>query len=221
MRGEIFGIALALCCATTALGAADQEQWRIERLDGVIIRTRNLSGGVTEFIAEGTLDASVQDIEDVLTRVELHPRFMPYVKESRVVGRGTDGGRLVYVLLDFPFFFKSHDYVINVHVDQSSRRTNEFRSHWSTETDVVPEKDDVVRVPLNEGEWVVTGEGPGRSHVLYRYAVNPGDKVPSWAEDFGRKDGVLKLFRRIQAEASDRAFRRHYYGRDAAKSARR
>lgn len=216
MRGDILGAAIALLCVTSAHAAVEAHDWRIERIDGVIIRTRTLEGGVTEYIAEGTLDACVQDVEEVLTRFEEYPRFMPYVEETKVLGKGEGGTTRVYTLLDFPMLVKSHDYVIDVEKLSSSKRSNEFRMKWSAVPDALPERDGVQRVPVNEGEWIVRGEGATKSTVIYRYAVSPGDKVPSWAEDFGRKDGVLKLFHRVEREASDRAFKRHYYGRSAA-----
>lgn len=211
---------MAVLCASVAHATVETRGWRIDRIDGIVIRTRYLDNGVTEFLAEGTLKADAADVEAALTHYDRMTRFMPYVEESRVVGKSDDGGKLVYTLLDFPFFLPSHDFVLNVHVDETVARDGQFHSRWAAEPDIVAEKKDVVRVPVNEGEWIVRPTGEGKSHAIYRFAVNPGDEVPSWAEDFARKDGVVKVFKRVEREGQDLAFKRHYYPSERRASAR-
>lgn len=222
MRGNSF--ITVLLCALSAPALADQNfngVWQRHTVDGVAIQSRELAPGKIEVVAEGTLEATVQDVEDVIRRGELHSKFMPYVKQSHVL-RKKGAVTQSYTLLEFAFMFEPRDFITELTVLQSSKKTNTFHCTWTSTPDALPEKDGVLRVKVNEGEWKATGMGP-RTQASYRFVTTPEGMLPSFTHEFARTEGVLKVFAAIEREANDRAFKRRTYGkiRAARNAARR
>lgn len=213
MVGERLLFVLVALAATPVVAAEAQVAWQIEVRDGVRLKSRELEPGVFEVVAEGHLDATVQDVEDVLSRIELYPRFMPYVKETRVLAKRANATR-AYTRIGFPFMYEPRDYVTETLVHESSKRGNTFRCTFLSFHDALPEVPEVIRVKTLEGEWVARGMGP-RTHVTYRFVAAPGGaELPSFAQQFARREAALKVFDAIEREANDRAFeRRTYAGR--------
>lgn len=216
MRGDRISAVLLCALSATASAAQFDAAWQTETSEGVVIKSREVAPGTIEVVAEGTIEATVQDVEDVLRRGELHSRFMPYVKESRVL-RSRGAVTQTYKLLQFAFVLEPRDVITESTVLQSSKTTNTFQLVWKALPDAVPTKEGVLRVEVNEGEWLAKGLG-AKTQVSYRFKVSPGGVLPGFAQQFARREGVLKVFNAIEQEANDRAFRRRTYSR--IKSAR-
>lgn len=203
---------------TTAFGAEVETSWHHQLVDGVSVKSREVTPGTFEVIADGLIDANVQDIEDVLTRVNEYPRFMPYVKETRVL-RKRGATTLSYTRIGFQMLFEPRDWVTETTVHQSSKTTNGFHLTFTARPDELPEQEGVVRVTVNEGEWIAEGAG-AKTRVFYCFTVAPGGTLPSFTQEFARREGVLKLFSAIEQEANERAFKRRTYSRIRAARAK-
>lgn len=193
------------------LSATAGEGWETVLTGEITIRSRDMSGtSVKEVWAEGILNAEVQDLQSTILDAEAYPRFMPYVKESRYLGpAAADGSRLVYARLSLPFV-SERDYVVRVTVVKSVAEdgSGEFANRWVADPDRFPLRRDVVRLRFNQGQWVVTPLPDGRSKVTYRFAVDPGGWVPSFAADMGNKRGVTETMKAVEKEARERGIRR-------------
>ena len=62
-----------------------------------------------------------------------------------------------------------------------------------------------VRLPLNRGSWHVTAKGAGRSYAVYRFMVDPGGWVPSFAANLGNTEAVTGTFKAVEKESQRRA----------------
>ncbi len=194
--------------ALLSAASAAADEWETVLTGHVTVKMRARPGtAVKEVWAEGELAAPVQDIQSVLMEPDKFPSFMPYVKESRVLkDKAPDGAQYVYTRLDLPMV-QSRDYVLKVYLDEGVKPdgSGAFRNRWVAVTDKLPERHNVVRLKLNEGSWYVTPKGDGtKSHAVYRFVVDPGGWVPSWAADQGNKSGVPDTFRAIEKEAQRR-----------------
>jgi len=180
--------------------------------DGPItIRARaRLNSPIREVWAEADLDASVEDLEEAILDTEGYTRFMPYVKESRILDKelpDPDGSRLVYARLELPWV-KGRDYVIRVLVEKRARNDGSFQNRWFAVPGKVPPKPYLVRLSVNEGSWEVRPKGEGHSHVVYRCTVDPGGWMPGFIADMGNRTGVMDTLHAIEREAQRRAAQR-------------
>ncbi len=160
---------------------------------------------VFEIWAEADLAAPVQDIQETLTTMERFEHFMPYVKSAKEVSREPDGSIYTYTELGFPII-SDRDYVVQVWLDEGVKPdgSGAYRTHWVAAHDKLPEKSGIVRVKVNEGSWVVTAKDDHTSHVVYRFAADPGGMLPTWAKNIGNRRGVSGTLEAIEKEAQRR-----------------
>lgn len=152
--------------------------------------------------------APVKDIQATIMDPDRYSKFMPYVKESRTVGKPeADGAQYVYTRLDFGSLVTSRDYVVKVYLLQGVNPdgSGEFKNRWIADGDKLPARANSIRVKVNEGTWHVTPKGPNKSHVVYRFLVDPGGWVPTFAANIGNRKGVTDTFRAVEKEAQRRA----------------
>jgi len=197
--------ALALAAAAPALA---DEGWRIAAKGPVLVKTRPVPGSaVQEIWAEGDLRASVRDLQDTLLDSESFPRFMPYTKETRRVGAPDEDGAFCVYARVAPPVVANRDYVVKVRVERSvdADGAGWFQNRWITTQGQVAPVSGVVRMEINEGGWTVTPAGEGKSHVVYRFRIDPGGWIPPFLADLGNQSGVPDVFRAIEREAQRRA----------------
>ncbi len=190
---------------------AGAQEWRTILSGPITVQSRSLPGtSLQEVRAEGTFDADVQDVQSAILDAEAYPRFMPYVKESRFL-RGHDGDdlQLVYTRVAPPFM-EERDYVVQVTVDErvAPDGSGSFRNHWVSQPNAYPKREGAVRLQRNEGTWHITPLPGGRSHVSYRFVLDPGGWIPSFALEIGNKRAVEGTFGAVEREAKARGERR-------------
>ncbi len=195
---------LVTVCVTGVVRAAEPE-WQTVVTGPVTIKNREIPGSpIKEVWAEGDLNAPVQDLQVALLTVERFRYFMPYLKDSRQLGEWEpDGSRYVYTQIDLPVVGK-RDYVVHVWVPQSTKPdgSGTFENKWSAVPDRIPRRRDVTRIEKNDGGWVVTPIGDGsKSHVVYKFSVDPGGWVPAFAANMGNEKGVAETFKVVEKEA--------------------
>src|SRR6185503_220153 len=205
VRTEI-AIAAALVLAGSAF--ADEEKWDVVVKEPILVKTRAKPGtSIKEIWAEGELNAPLSDIQSVLGDPESFPKYMPYVKESRILGKPeSDGSVFVYIKLDLPMI-TSRDYINHVTVDENPKSdgSGAYRQHWVTVPDKTPERSGVVRLKTNNGSWSISSKGPDKSFAVYKFDTDPGGWIPGWVADMGNKTGVTDTFKAIEKEAKRRA----------------
>jgi hypothetical protein len=204
---------MVLCLAAVSLSAQAQE-WETIATGPIVIKVRSWPGSaVREVWAEGDMEVEVQDIQAAVMDAEAYPRFMPYIKESRFIGQAdANGSGIVYTRMEPPIVQK-RDCVLKVTlkkgVDEDGQGT--FANRWEALPDHLPTRTNVVRLRTNEGSWEARPTSSGHSHVTYRFAVDPGGWLPSFAVNIGHKTGVMDAFRAIEREARRRAAERQHH----------
>jgi hypothetical protein len=204
------GLAVALLAPQAAF-AGDELKWETVATGAITVKSRGRPNSpVKDVWAEGEIAAPVQDIQSTLMESDQFPSFMPYVKESRHIGKpDADGTKYVYTRLELPVV-TSRDYVLKVNLIQgvNADGTGEFRNHWEAAPDKLPVRASVVRLKINEGTWHVTPKGEGKSWAVYKFAVDPGGWIPAFAADMGNKGAVTDTFKCVEKEAARRAAER-------------
>jgi hypothetical protein len=189
--------------------AAGGEEWETVATEPVLIKVRTVPGSsIREVWAEGEIAAPAQDVQSALMDSDHLREYMPFVKESRKIGKPQpDGSQYVYTRLDFGAWVKSRDYVVRVHMERSVAvdGTGEFRNRWVAEPDRLPSRANVIRLKVNEGSWRVVWRGPNKSFAVNRFMVDPGGWIPAFAADAGNKQGVTDTYKSVEREAQRRA----------------
>lgn len=204
-----WAIALAaLCVAAAPLASGEEAAWSTIATEPYLIKARSVSDStVKEVWAEVDFDVSVQDVEETLRDAPNFKKFMPYVVESRFLGKPeADGAQHSYIRLDFGGMATARDYIVKVWFDHTSLNGGDtFENHWVAVPDKLPGRANTLRLKINSGLWKVTATGPSTSHGVYKFIVDPGGWIPGWATNMGNEKGVSDTVRAILTEARKRA----------------
>lgn len=206
-RPTQLGIAAAISLLM-ALGGASTT--RAQAPLPVDVETRAIPGrDVKEVAARGTIGAPPHVVRAVIADREHYPAFMPYVKESRVLGRDAEGAALNYQRLSFgvPFVDDRH-YVIRVaerrHRESDGRASYAFV--WQL-VDGLPERvrPGTVRVSVNSGYWALrpVPGSPDATDVRYCVFTDPGGALPKWIVDMANTEAIPKLFAAVASAAAN------------------
>ncbi len=198
-------LALLLMLASTFASAGDK--WETKQTEPIVIKVRDRPNSrVKEIWAEGDLNAPVLDIQGTLTDVKGFTHYMPYLTEARLVGEpDPDGAYYVYSRLDMPVL-SPRDFIHKNYVDRDCTKDRDgvFANHWFAVPDKLPERQDVVRLKLSEGSWQVSPKGPGKSHVVYKFSVDPGGSIPAFAANMSGTNGIDDTFKAVERESLHR-----------------
>lgn len=188
--------------------SANAEEWKTVATEPYLIQVRQDSvyPDIQEIRAEGIMNAKVEDIEATLMDVERFRFFMPYVKESRVLKTiyttYPEQGDITYTRV-VPPFVTPRDYVCLVTYPLRSKDGGVFLNKWKIADYELPERSNCVRLKINQGYWLVTGEGE-KSHFIYSFMVDPGGWIPPAIANLGSSQGVTDTIKAVEKEAQKR-----------------
>ena len=201
-------LALAVAFTSIVASGAEPGSWQSVSVGSVTVKSREVPGSpVKEFWAETDLNAEVQDLQSTLLDAERFREFMPFVKESRFVANvEADGSRYAYVKLALPPPMAARDYVVRVKTIKSVAPdgSGEFENRWEAVPDKLPKRAHTIRLRVNEGSWQITPLGDGRSHVVYKFRVDPSGMVPGFAAEMANKSGIPDTLKAAEKEAQKR-----------------
>ena len=172
----------------------------------VTVETRAIPGrDVKQVNARGIIDAPPHVVRAVIADLERYPAFMPYVKESRVLGRDASGDVQNYQRLSFGMpFVQDRHYVIRItereYRDGDRRRAWVFV--WRLEDGLPPgASTDAVRVSVNNGYWDLRPVPGAERATDVRYCVftDPAGSLPKWLVGLANTEGIPQLFAAVGA----------------------
>jgi hypothetical protein len=201
----------ALLVLSPAAHAASGE-WEVVSTAPVLVKVRaHGKTNVKELWAETTLDADARDVQATLLDPDQFSRWMPYVKESRTLGKpdAADAGVFAYTRVSLPVI-GDRDYVLKSVVSQLVDALGEgaFLQRWEAHPDHLPTRHNIRRIRLNEGSWEVRPSGEGKSRVVYRAQVDPGGVLPAFVVDMANRTGVTGTLEAVEKEARRRGILR-------------
>ena len=184
--------------------SADTGWQRLDEKDGVTLFSRARPGvDFKEFKATGQIDAPPSVVEQVLADVSAYPDFMPFVSESRVIGRdGAD--TLTYQRLSIPFV-AGRDYTVRVEhgTTQIPGGQTLYRDIWQTANEAgPPEHRGTVRVKVNEGSWLLQPSGPAGllTQASYQIYTDSGGVLPAFLANHASLLIIPKVFNAVRKQ---------------------
>lgn len=209
MRPHVLALSLLAVPVSVAAAPAIQATspgpgWEeANRRDDLVIFTKdNDAAGVREIRAFGEVDASPKAVFDVVCDFENYPKFMPYLKEARIVKVVSDTELITYQMLSPPLV-SNRDYFIQVKKTPGTEKNGHvFRSEWKALPDTEPVRDGIVRVRINTGSWQLEPlDGGKRTRITYSLLTHPGGSIPSWVANASNTTAIPDLFAAIRKRA--------------------
>ncbi len=189
-------------------GAPDAGWTQVARGDGISVLSRSPKGSsVAEVKATSLVDAPPREVWRVIRDYASYAKTMPYTEESRILSSEQDGKVLVfYCLVNAPLVDK-REFIIRI-VDDSDWKDGEgyLKTSWTLATEgLPPTREGVVRVPLNDGYWLLEPREEGRkTFVTYYLHTDPGGSLPGWVADKANRTSVPDVLRAVRKHATAR-----------------
>jgi hypothetical protein len=67
-----------------------------------------------------------------------------------------------------------------------------------SESGIVEEQPDLVRVPFSRAQWIVTTKNKNQLHVKYTMLIDPGGAVPAWLVNWTCANAPLQSFQNLK-----------------------
>lgn len=158
---------------------------------------------VNELKATGVLDAPLDDVFEVLLDFDGYRHTMPSTSASRVLVRDAPDGAVVYLRYDLGVI-AARDSVVHMRWGLDGA-TKWLRWRAARDRDALaPVTDGVVRLPLNEGSWVLEPRGP-KTFVTYQLLSAPGGALPAFLVNAINGAGVPQTLEALERAAKRRA----------------
>jgi hypothetical protein len=187
-------------------GAGDPAWQQVARDDGITVLARTPEGGsVAEVKATALVDAPPQEVWRVIRDYPNYTKTMPYTDESRVLASEQEGKVIVfYCLVNAPLVDK-RDFIIRIRDESDWKDGKGFlKTAWTVTTDGAPAvREDVVRVKLNNGYWLLEPREEGKkTFVTYYLYTDPGGSLPRWIADKANKTSVPDVLRAVRKHST-------------------
>ncbi|MFC1611936.1 START domain-containing protein [Myxococcota bacterium] len=207
------------CCSWAARGCSlplgsgatrIPNPWHLvaEEDDHIRVWRREVPGArVYEVKAETIVNQPVGRVWQVVTDVERFAEYMPYIAEIRVLGPAGKNAQYVYFRVDPPIV-DQRDFTMKSVLEPNPDKGIWVR-WWTLANDKGPlPREDVVRIPINDGRWRLEKLGSRSTLVTYWVFTDPGGSIPAWIANRANDTSVPDLLRSVRARAHNPAWKR-------------
>lgn len=175
---------VCLLCAVNVVWAqepAPEPQWQqTKNADGIQVYSRQWPGNpVLQVKAVAVINAGMTQLLDFLDNIADHPKWVPYLVETRVLQSFSATEKLVYNLFDAPWPAADRDYVYRAYSRQNSDGviTYTMKSEASA---LMPEQPGIVRAELLAGIYTLTPLSETQTKVEFAFHADPRGNLPGW-----------------------------------------
>lgn len=178
---------------SNAFSQDDETEWKLAKeKDGIEIYTRKIEGySIKEYKSISAVEASPEELLDIMIDVESYIDWMANVKETKMVKHDVAEKFYVYTEVEVPWPFDNRD---EVSLSEVSRvpETGAIKIQISIVESEIPEKKGVIRLTEGEGVWIFTPLADGTTEIYHQFAAEPGGSIPTWLANMFLVDGPYK-----------------------------
>lgn len=199
MMGKVVMLALL---ALAAAGANAQEPDCVLKKEADSIRIYACKVEESKFRsvrAELTLNSRLDQFVSVMLDIDNYVNWQYNAVKSSVIQRLGDDEVIYYVEVEAPWPASNRDVVVHLKVNRESDSTAVSITTASV-TGYLPEKENIVRIPLSRAHWKATAIGPGRLQLEYHMQIDPGGSVPAWMVNLIASEGPYESFRDLRKQ---------------------
>ena len=185
MSSHKIGIILLFSCfiiteniyATTLV---DDNEWELRKdKNGIKVYTKTHAGSrFIECKVQTTAKTELSKLIKIINDVENYPVWMANCKSASVFSKTNDSLRIYYQKTRVPWPMHDRDVVLEYRV--VTNNDEHYEAIINSITDVIPEKENIVRIKEAKGRWVINKVDKNTVEITYQYYGDPGRNIPSW-----------------------------------------
>lgn len=213
---------VSFCCTTLSLA---QTEWKLKKeVDNLKVYYRESEHStINEIKVRYIAEASLSNIVAVLKDVPGFTGWIYSCAEARVLEQKSNKETIYYSRLDFPFPMSDRDFIAKSKLWQDAT-TKEIFIKVIGDTDYLPAKKNIVRLPKLVVNWHIKPLTGKRVQIEYHILSDPGGSIPDWLVNLAIDKGPvnsMQAFKEMLDQAKYRTaqlayieeFSPHYFGK--------
>ena len=192
--------AVIMMAADNAAGQDDNtREWKLAKeKNGIRVYTRLMKEGkFKEYKTDMLVDATPEELLNILLDVEAYTQWMAFVKEARILEEEYDKTFYVYSEVKVPWPFDNRDEITLSTINREPR-SGTIEIKVKIVQGNLPEKEGVVRMSSGNGRWTFIPEGEAGTRVVHVFGGDPGGNIPAWIVNMFLVDGPYKTMLGLQ-----------------------
>jgi len=145
----------------------------------------------TDFV--GTL----LQMEAILANVEKYTEWAYATKASVMIKKISATEFIYYSVIDVPWPANDRDYYAHCKITLDSN-AHILKVISASIKNYMPEKKNIVRIPLSTGSWNITATANKKIHIEYVLELDPGGSVPAWLLNLFSTKGPMETFENLK-----------------------
>ena len=200
---------MLLCCALLAAALAPaQDNWKLKSESaGISIYMAPVPGSrVKALKVNCSFDASASQLVAVILDLDACSEWVYHSKSNILVKRVSPAELYYYSEVDIPWPLSNRDFIAHITVSQN-KQNKIITVDAPCLPDMVPVKENIVRITHSVGRWTITPVNQYRVNVEYILKLDPGGNVPAWLINMFATHGPMESFKQLKQQLRKPAYR--------------
>jgi len=203
----LFASAVTLRPHSVQADSQTQPKWEyLEDDDGVRLWRLDVPGqDLPGFRGQTVINASIDDILNVMLKWEKHPDWMYRCAESKLLKKLDDRQALMYNRTSAPWPVWDRDVIVETDIDRSADNKLLTVSFKNVDSKLKPAPDNTIRMPRLVGFYKLWFVSPTQTKIMYQVESDIGGSIPKWLAVRATKDlpriTLVKLKERVTGKS--------------------
>ncbi|MEI6059659.1 MAG: START domain-containing protein [Bacteroidota bacterium] len=170
----------------------------VKEKDGIKIYTRTeANNSLKSFKGEADFHTSMEKVYSMLGNARNDDWWDKNITDIKVLAYEENKFIQYYLIYNMPWPLTNRDLVAETKIEK-----NPVNGEWTFIAEplfnIVPEKDNIVRISKYYQKWTVQPKENGNVHVILEGFINPGGNVPAWAYNMIVPETPYKTIRSLR-----------------------
>ncbi|WP_183558010.1 START domain-containing protein [Mucilaginibacter sp. SP1R1] len=194
-------ITLLLLFIITLTIANAEEPWTLStNKEGIKVYTRHVPNSKIKAIkVECSLNATPAQLVAVLLDIKGSQDWVYHTKSVSLIKQVSPSELYYYSEVSVPWPVHNRDFIAHIKVTQDPT-TKVVTVDAPCLPDMIPVKEDIVRIEHSVGKWVITPSDNGQIKVEYTLHVDAGGSVPAWLLNMFITQGPMESFKKLKVQ---------------------
>lgn len=157
----------------------DNSEWELSlEKDEISIYTRSIeTSNFKEFLAEATMEGSIDEFKEIILDIENYPEWMPDCKSAEVIEATTLNDVTYHMKLKVPFPFANRDIVQQLILNE---KDDILEIEIINRPKKIKPTNKYVRMMGARGKWIIKEISSEEISIKFQYFADPGGDIPAW-----------------------------------------
>ena len=158
------------------------------------------------FMAVGVMKAPIEQIMEVLRRVEISMDWMPDISEKYTVKNFSDYKAITFSVNTLPWPFADRELLLHNELYIDRKKKYLVVDTFSVELDELPVRSENVRAQMKCGRTLLRPAGSRRTEIILTLLVDPAGSIPVWLVNLLQRTMPLDFLRKLEKKAQSTSF---------------